>query len=213
MVAELAAGGRVTFSAPGQSITVRLLEGTWVRILIPADAAIRAATDGIDPVAHVKLEQAVGTVWRADRGWRPRRALPAAPAAVAAPAGEPRLGSTPPPRPTHRGDTAQVPASRLAQVLANIHTDAMPVESDSLEAVAAREVFAQFRPHIQACSLNAAASWIRLHVRTGLQQLRPGAARASSSAASRTCWQWGLALMAWLFEHAGLSQRKVWNCR
>ena len=48
ILAELAAGGRVTFAAPGETIVVRLLQGTWVHIYMPPEAAVRTAADGID---------------------------------------------------------------------------------------------------------------------------------------------------------------------
>ena len=57
ILAEVAAGGVIDLSGPGELISIRLTQPAWVRILHPLDAGRRAVEAGCSEALTVKLQQ------------------------------------------------------------------------------------------------------------------------------------------------------------
>ena len=63
VLAELAAGGRVTLRKPSEHVSVRLTHTTWVHMIHPPGAVPRAASSGCDQDMSLRLEQTARRLW------------------------------------------------------------------------------------------------------------------------------------------------------
>ena len=181
ILAEVAAGGVIDLSGPGELISIRLTQPAWVRILHPLDAGRRAVEAGCSEALTVKLQQITYNTREARIAGQqlPVRAQPPvngaeAPApSVARPRG--LLGwlasaAVLPPRP----DTVRY---------ANGGVDAVAV---------VRGFVGSWQDLLPAPFVEEAAAWLQEHVE---EITRRGGTRH---------WQWGLAVLTWMMERCGV---------